>query len=333
LNRDAAFTLAAVALVAALYFLLQISLPVARLERPVEVRVQKGMSFTQAARLLVEHGLIRDPYPLIAVAGISGLHKRLRPGYYSFSGRLSPWEVLEILGKGDIRRHHVTVIEGDTLREIKRKLIREGVMKAEDFERLSADREFLLSMDISAPSLEGYLFPDTYGFPKGVGPEEALEIMVRRLRGKYDEKLMERTREMGLSEREVLTLASIIEKETAMGGERSMISAVYHNRLRRGMRLQADPTAIYGIKPQSAGITGRDVRLRTRYNTYYINGLPPGPIASPGIESIRAALYPADVPYLYFVAKGSGGHTFSSTLRAHQRAVRKLRAVRAGSGG
>jgi UPF0755 protein len=149
--------------------------------------------------------------------------------------------------------------------------------------------------------------------------------MVARLWAEYDPELRARTVEAGMSIREVLTLASIIEKESVLPEERALISAVYHNRLRRRMRLQADPTAIYGVKLQREGVTALDIRRKTKYNTYHIAGLPPGPIASPGIASIRAALYPAEAPYLYFVAKGAGAHAFSATLRDHRRAVREYR--------
>jgi UPF0755 protein len=328
-NRYAAFAVAGIFVVAFMYFVLQVSFPLVKLKGPVEVRVEKGMSFRQAARLLRERGLIRDPYPLIVAARVTGLQRTLKPGYYSFNGTLSPWMVFQILRKGDIVESEVTVIEGDTLREIKLKLAHEGLVAGEEFERLSTDREFLLKLNVRAPSLEGYLFPDTYKFYKGVEPVEVLEIMVRRLREKYDGDLMARTSEMGLDERSVLTLASIIEKETSVDEERQIISAVYHNRLRRRMPLQADPTAVYGIKPQGAGISRKDIRRRTKYNTYFIRGLPPGPIASPGLLSIRAALYPADVPYLYFVADGNGTHTFSTTRREHERAVKRYRAARA----
>jgi UPF0755 protein len=328
MNRLAATALAGIGLVVSMYFVFQMTFPIVRLESPVEIRVDKGMSFRQAASLLKDRGFVRDPHPLILTAKISGLQRTLKPGYYSFKGALTPWKAYRILSKGEIVQSEVTIIEGDTLMEIREKLAAEGLVAEEEFDRLSTDRGLMKKLDVDAPSLEGYLFPDTYRFYKGVGPSEALEIMVRRLREKYNGELRARTGEIGLDERSVLALASIIEKEASVDDERRIISAVYHNRLRKGMRLQADPTAIYGIKPQSEGVTIKDIRRKTEYNTYFIKGLPPGPIASPGLESIKAALYPADVPYLYFVADGSGAHIFSTTQKEHLRAVRKYRASR-----
>jgi len=183
------------------------------------------------------------------------------------------------------------------------------------------DRKFLDSLDIDAPSLEGYLYPDTYRLPKGIEPEEIFTIMVQRMREKFDESLRRRAEELGMTENEVLTLASIIEKEAMYEREMPLISAVYHNRLKRGMKLQADPTVLYGVRDKDRRIRYIDLKRSTPYNTYVIEGLPPGPIASPSIESIRAALYPADVDFLFFVSKNDGTHYFSRTGQEHRRAV------------
>jgi UPF0755 protein len=305
-----------------------------RLAAPVEVRVERGMSFRQAALRMKESGVVRYALPLVVAARATGLDDRLRPGYYSFGGDTTPWGVFRALSEGRVVEAVVTVIEGDSLHEVKGKLSERGLVSTADFDRLAHDSAFLARLSVEATSLEGYLFPDTYRFYKGAEPEEVLGAMVRRLREQYAGDLPSRARLMGLSEREVLTLASIIEKEARSEAERPLVSAVYHNRLRRGIPLQADPTAIYGIKPQCEGVTLEDVRRKTAYNTYFIKGLPPGPIASPGLASIKAALYPAEAPYLYFVASGDGTtHTFSATLKEHERAVRKYRLARAQAGG
>lgn len=328
MGKNTVFILASVMLLALLYSTLQLVVPKVSVFPPIEAKIEKGMSFTQAVTLLKEQGLIDDVKPFIALSRLTGLHRKLTPGYYLFYGTLSPWDVFKILKEGRIVRWEVTVVEGDTISDVKEALVEKGVMSAERFNSLAADPVFLSGLDINAPSLEGYLYPDTYRIPKGTEPEEVLEMMVKRLRKVYDAELMDRTHELGLDERSVLTLASIIEKEAVIDRERPIISAVYHNRLDRGMPLQADPTAIYGIKPQSYGITKRDVRRKTRYNTYFIKGLPPGPIAAPGIKSIRAALYPADVPYLYFVSNNNGTHTFSVTLKEHREAVDTYKSIR-----
>lgn len=326
--KNAVFILISIVVLVLSYSTLQMAVPKANIYPPIEVKVEKGMSFTQAVDLLKEQGLISDRALFIALGRLSGLHRRLTPGYYMFFGKMSPWDVFKSLRHGLIISWEVTVVEGDTLSDISNTLAEKGIMSEEKFDSLATDHSFLASLDIDAPSLEGYLYPDTYRIPKGAKPEEVLEMMVKRLREVYDSRLMKRTHELGLDELSVLTLASIIEKEAVIDRERPIISAVYHNRLQKGMPLQADPTAIYGIKPQSAGITGRDIRRRSKYNTYYIKGLPPGPIASPGVKSIRAALYPADVPYLFFVSKNDGTHAFSVTLEEHREAVETYKSLK-----
>jgi UPF0755 protein len=174
---------------------------------------------------------------------------------------------------------------------------------------------------VDAPSLEGYLYPDTYKFSKGIKPETIFKRMVQRLKENFDEPLRKRSEELGMSENEVLALASIIEREAIYDIERPKISAVYHNRLKKNMRLQADPTVLYGVKKRWKRIRYRDLKRETPYNTYRFKGLPPGPIASPGIKSIRAALYPSDDDYLYFVAKNNGWHYFSKSNAEHSKAV------------
>lgn len=314
----AAVSLAALAL---LYSYSQLMVPVAHVQEMFEVKVEKGESFSSAVAKFDEQGLIKDPTVFSALGRITGIDRRLIPGYYQFYGTIRPWDVFRMLREGKIVGWQFTVVEGDTLRIIKRKLADEGIVPEEEFDALVADPAFLEELGVGAPSLEGYLFPDTYAISKGATAREVIEMMVRRLDEVYDSKLARRAERMGLTRREVLTLASIIEKEAILDSERPVISGVYHNRLEIGMPLQADPTAVYGIKPMSRGVTRTDIRRRTDYNTYHIKGLPPGPICSPGYKSIRAALYPADVPYLYFVANFQGGHTFSVTLDEHISAI------------
>lgn len=311
---------------AAFYVFMQLFVPVADLKGPVDVMVDKGMSFRQAAGLFSAQGLIRDVNVFSALGRAAGIHKKLRPGYYRFEGGVRPIDVYYALRDGRIIRWEITVVEGETLEDIRRKLLSKGVMAGGDFDGLVKDKAFSSLMGISAPSFEGYLFPDTYSIPKGTEPKEVLGMMVRRLREMFDDELTGKMRSMGFDERRLLTLASIIEKEARVDSERPVVSAVYHNRLRRGMPLQADPTAIYGVKSQREGITKKDLLRRTDYNTYVIKGLPPGPIASPGFASIRAALYPANVPYVFFVSNNDGTHTFSATFEEHKRAVELYRA-------
>ncbi|MEJ2184003.1 MAG: endolytic transglycosylase MltG [Nitrospirota bacterium] len=309
---------------AALYGYMQMARPLAH-DAPQEVEIVQGMNFREAVGLLKTEGLIRNPKLFTALGELTGLDKRLIPGRYVFPRHSSPWTVFRTLGKAEPVPWEITIFEGEGLHEIRRKLADEGLVSEEDFDRLATDKGFLSSLGVEGPSLEGYLFPDTYRLHKGLPAEEILGMMVRRLREKFDQPLRRRARAMGMTELEVLTLASIIEREAMADGERYIISGVYHNRLERGMPLQADPTAIYGVRPLSEGVTREDLKNKTPYNTYTFKGLPPGPIASPGLESIKAALYPAKVPYLYFVSNGDGTHTFSATMEEHLAAVREYK--------
>jgi UPF0755 protein len=293
--------------------------------KSIEIEIPRGSTFTQAVEILSKERLVRDKKLFLLIGRISGMDRKIKAGYYSIRGPLNPLTIFRMLKKGQIIEYEITVVEGDSLREIGKKLSEKNIINEEDFKELSSDEDFLSSHEIDAPTFEGYLFPDTYKVPKGMDPEETIDLMIDRMREKYSDELRGRAAELGLSEREVLTLASIIEKEAETDAERPLISAVYHNRLRKGILLQADPTSIYGIKSSGERITEKDIRRKTPYNTYVIKGLPPGPIASPGIKSIRAALYPAKVPYMFFVSNNDGTHTFSVTPAEHQVAVEMYR--------
>jgi UPF0755 protein len=290
-------------------------------DKDIEIEIPKGSTFRHAVEILSKERLTRDKLLFLAIGRISGLDRKIKAGFYSIHGSMSPLSILKMLRRGQIIEYEVVILEGDSLREIGGKLAEKGIIKKDDFMKLSSNKDFLSPYDIKAPTFEGYLFPDTYKIPKGMDPEEAIGIMINRMREKYNAEMRVRASELGLSEREVLTLASIIEKEAKVNEERPLISAVYHNRLKKGIPLQADPTCIYGIKSFGEEITEKDLRRKTRYNTYIIKGLPPGPIASPGLKSIIAALYPAKVPYIFFVSNNDGTHTFSVTPREHQLAV------------
>jgi UPF0755 protein len=314
-------------LVFPLYVLIQFFVPAYDSPTPIEVEIPAGASYAKAVDILADNKLIRDKFLFYTLGRIVGLDKKLRAGYYHFWSSISPFDVFMQLKYGRIIEHDITVVEGDDLRDIAGKLEKDDIIPAAAFLKAASDRSLLDALDIKAPSAEGYLYPDTYKLHKGVKPEEVIKLMVGRLRSSYTPDLLERMKRLDLTESQTLTLASIIEKEAAVDRERSIVSAVYHNRLRKGMPLQADPTAIYGVKGSRAKITGSDLRNRTSYNTYVIQGLPPGPIASPGIKSIRAALFPADVPYIFFVARGDRTHIFSISLADHNNAIRLVRAA------
>lgn len=308
-----------------LYASLQLFIPLPLGNRTIEFEIPQGATYRQVVEALASRGLVRDKWIIYLLGRTTGIDRRIKAGYYPLWGTMSPFEIFLAIREGRIIEYEITVVPGDSLREISDKFAVLTGVDQKDFDKACRDRGFLDSLDIEAPSLEGYLFPDTYRFPKGLDVEEILTLMVNRLREQYDEDILGRMLEMNLSERDMLILASIVEKEAVVDGERPVIAAVYFNRLRKGMPLQADPTAIYGVKASSEKITREDLIRKTPYNTYLIRGLPPGPIASPGLKSILATLEPAAVPYLYFVSNNDGTHRFSVTHDQHSEAVKVYR--------
>src|SRR4030042_3566301 len=326
MKRNIIFILASIILLCCIYVAVELLTPLPTGGKNIEIKIPEGATFRQAVEILSQEKLMRDKGLFLFIGRISGLDRKIRAGYYSITGSLSPLDIFKMLKRGQIIEYEITIVEGDSLREIAEKLSEKGIINKENFMTLSSDEAFLALYDINAPTFEGYLFPDTYKIPKGMDPEYAIGMMINRMREKISSKLYARASELGFSERKILTLASIIEKEAVTDEERPLISAVYHNRLRKKIPLQADPTAIYGIKSFREKITVKDLRRRTPYNTYVINGLPPGPIASPSVKSIIAALYPADVPYIYFVSNDDRSHHFSVTAEEHLAAVKAYRA-------
>lgn len=317
--------LAAILFMSGIYFAIEMLMPVQQGNRNVEIQIPKGATFRLAVDILYSERLIPDRKIFMLVGRLSGADRRIRAGYYSMWTGMNPLEILKILRKGKIIEFEVKILEGDSLIEIAETISRTGIATTGEVKALASDPDFLEAYEISAPSIEGYIFPDTYLVPKGIKLEDAVGNMIHRMRQKYSDDLASKASELGMSETEVLTLASIIEKEAVIDDERPLVSAVYHNRLRKHMPLQADPTAIYGVKSSKEKITRSDLVRKTPYNTYVVNGLPPGPIASPGLKSIIAALNPAKASYLYFVSNNDGTHKFSNTLSEHAEAVKAYR--------
>lgn len=308
-----------------IYMFFQLAIPASPNKGPEEVYIKEGLTFRQTARLLADKGYIRD-WRLFSIMGrLLGADRRVKPGYYAFNGEISPWMILNMLRGGRLVQKEITIVEGENLADIKQKMILRGIMNGADFDRLSTDKTFLESLKVDGPSLEGYLYPDTYRFPKGTPPEQVLTTMVQRLYEVYTGDLVARAGELGLDTKSVLTLASMIQKEALKDQERPLISAVFYNRMKIGMPLQSDPTAVYGLRTDK--VTKADLLRNTSYNTYKIKGLPPGPICCPGLTSIEAALHPAKVNYLYFVANYDGTHTFSSSYDRHLKAVSHSRVL------
>jgi UPF0755 protein len=290
-----------------------------------EIEIPHGATFRQAIEILHSQKLIRDKNIFLLLGRLTGADRRIRAGFYSIWSNMSPLDIFRIIRSGQIIEYEIKILEGDSLLEISEQFEKTQIMNKEKFLELATDRDFLDSYEIEANSIEGYIFPDTYKIPKGVLPEDAVGSMIDKMREKFSYELLSRMDEKDMTENEVLTLASIIEKEAVVDSERALISAVYHNRLKKKMLLQADPTAIYGIKSSREKITRTDLLRITPYNTYKIKGLPPGPIASPGLKSIEAALYPANVPYIYFVSLDDRTHQFSTTAEEHLEAVKLYR--------
>jgi UPF0755 protein len=311
--------LAAVPLLEFGLFLLRPAAPAA----PAAVELPPGTSLAEVARRLEAQGVVRSAAGFRLLARLRGASRAVQAGTYDFAAPATPGEVLGRLVAGDVRRLRLTIPEGWTLREIAARVEAGGLGSARTFLRLANDPQFIASLGISAASLEGYLFPETYLIAAGTPEERLIRTMVEQLRSRLAPDLIEGAAKAGLDLHDLLTLASIIQKEAGSREEMPLISAVFHNRLKRGMRLQADPTVIYGLARFNGNLTRRDLTTPTPYNTYSIAGLPPGPIASPGEEALRAAAFPASAGYLYFVARGDGTHVFSLTLPEHNRAVRR----------
>jgi len=279
------------------------------------VTVAPGQPFNQVATRLEKEGVVDSALGLKLLARLQGAARQVQAGNYEFSSPASPREVLARLVSGDVRRLRFTVPEGLTLAEIAAKLEAEGFGRARAFLELSGDQGFIRGLDLPGPTLEGYLFPETYTVTAGMPERELVEAMVRELRRRLSPELVAQATGRGLNVHQLLTLASIIQKEAGNLAEMPLISAVFHNRLKRGIALQADPTVIYGVKDFDGNLTRKHLNTPTPYNTYLRRGLPPGPIANPGEDALRAAAEPAPAEYLYFVARGDGTHAFSSTLR------------------
>lgn len=295
------------------------------------VLIEEGASLRQVAADLEKKGIIRNRAFFLLWARLKGYGKRIKFGEYSLSPAMPPVKIFHILTRGIIITHPFTFPEGFSAEQIAETLERNKNIKVEKsaFLSLVNDPALIKRLGISGESLEGYLYPDTYQFSRMQSAGSIIEVMT----GRFNEVIspfMGRIEEIGMSLKEVVTLASIVEKETGAAEERPLIAGVFLNRLKKGMRLDSDPTVIYGIENFNGNLTRDDLKRYTAYNTYVIKGLPPGPICNPGIESIRAVIYPAATDYLYFVSKNDGSHFFSRTMEEHNRAVNSYQKKRSG---
>jgi len=289
----------------------------------VDIPPHQGL--TGVAGRLDEAGVIRSPLGFMLLALARGTARSLKAGEYEIPQGSNTLAVLTLLEGGRVRQHAVLFREGGTLTELARILETERLARSDDVHRVARDPVFLKTLDVQAETLEGYLYPDTYQFVKGMTTEEILARMVARMRDQISPDLLERARARELNVHQVLTLASIIEKEAVVRGEMPLISAVFWNRLKIDMPLQADPTVQFAVGKDGKALTRADLQVDSPYNTYRRQGLPPGPIASPSRAAIEAAVKPAAVNYLYFVSVDDRRHHFSANLAEHNAAVTQYR--------
>lgn len=295
----------------------------------VRVVIPPGASFATATDSLARRHVVGSPKLFRLYAKLTRRDRALKPGTYLLKPGTSWNALLDALTQGKGLVHTLTIPEGWALSQIVPALARSLGAPVESVRVAAADTALRHELDLPTPTLEGYLFPDTYTFPDGTTPRQAVTMMVRRFEQAWTPEWSMRIDTLGMSRHDVVTLASIVEREAKLPEERAVIAAVYVNRLKKGMLLQADPTVQYARGQHTARVMYNDLRIDSPYNTYKHAGLPPGPIGSPGAASLQAALYPANVPYLYFVAFPDGHHEFRATFAEHVAAVSEARRARA----
>jgi len=287
------------------------------------ITIEENDSFASVLNHLQEDGILKGTYLFKAMAVISGVDKSLSPGRYDFSGKVSQYSILKKLKNRDIATIMVTIPEGSTVYETAGIFAHALNIDSANFVSHAFDTSFT-SQKYGYEGLEGYLFPETYRLWYGIDADDIIDIMVREFKKKTDGIFKNLPGEFKTAG-EAVVMASIIEAEARLDSEKKVISSVYHNRLRKGMLLQADPTVIYGLGGLDRPLYYRDLKIESPYNTYLNKGLPPGPINSPGMAAIEAALDPDNTSYLYFVADGTGKHVFSATLTEHNRAKYRIK--------
>jgi UPF0755 protein len=286
------------------------------------ITIREGMSLKEVASALKGNGIITNKDLFMLWTRLLGNSRKIKAGEYLLNSGMAPVRIIEILTRGIIITYPVTVPEGFSIEQIGGILAANGLADKKLFVSLAHEPGVIKKYGISGPSLEGFLYPDTYQFGKGLPPSLIIDVMVKRfweIAGPY----MDRIKDLKMTVEEVVTLASIVEKEAGTAEEMPLIASVFLNRLRKGMRMESDPTVIYGMNDFTGNLTRKDLLESTPYNTYVIRGLPPGPISNPGLASIKAVLYPAETDYLYFVSKNDGTHYFSASIEEHNRAVWK----------
>jgi UPF0755 protein len=298
--------------------------PPPSLAPPAEVSIEKGQSFRSVARSLKQAGVVRSSTAMVLYGALTGKARRIQPGDYEFKGEERIPEVMRHLVNGDFVSIVVTIPEGLTVHQIAERIAATSLVCQPEFEDAAHDGALIKALGLMPLGAEGYLFPATYKFSPRAKLNEVLSAMLMRFFQVLTPQAEDRMFQLGLTPRELVTMASIVEKEAKVAGERPLIASVFYNRIRLGMPLQSDPTAEYSFEGESESAAAA-VRVPTTFNTYSFAGLPPGPIANPGQRSIEAALYPAKSDYLYIVARDDGTHVFSKSYEEHQKAIALLR--------
>jgi UPF0755 protein len=305
-------------------FYFQAAYSVSEKYKSTPFRIEKGMTLKRVSIKLKEKQLIRSSLSFQILAYVKGQQNKLKAGEFKLSPSMPPLELLETITSGKTILYEVTIPEGLRITEIANLLNEKKIVPAEDFIKWARSKELIDFFGLPGASLEGYIFPDTYRLSKNIHAKELIKKMTETFFKKASKpEYRERAKKLGFDFNEIVTLASIIEKETGQAVERKKISSVFHNRLKKNMRLQSDPTVIYAIPNFDGNIRKKDLSMKSPYNTYKVKGLPPGPIANPGHASIVAALYPETSKHLYFVSRQDGSHQFSNNLKDHNIAVRK----------
>ena len=298
------------------------------MEKVSKLKISHGQSLAAISSMMSQKNIISNQWVFEVVTKLKGLDKSIQVGTFRFNSTHTNQDIINNLVFGRPDRKKITFLEGWNIKQVSEHLA--DVMKFEYDEVISLlkDEDFISDLNINSKTLEGYLFPETYYFFEGVDKKTIIKRLVKEHFSFWNEENILKADELGFTPIEIVTLASIIEGEAIYDSERPIISAVYHNRLKKGMKLQADPTVQYIIKDGPRRLLNKDLRIKSLYNTYMYKGLPPGPINSPGLQSLLAALNPQINNYFYFVAKGDGYHTFSKNEKEHERAKRAFQRVR-----
>ncbi len=293
-----------------------------------DVPILPGSSAREIAQTLKKDRILSFETPFLVLSKVTGLHRKLKAGLYRMDSRMSLWGVLGVLSAGKSELMIFCVPEGFTVYQIAQLAASKNIVLAEDFMRAAEDAKLAKSLGLSANQLEGFLFPETYRLPLGVGPEAMASLMVNYFHRMVGEGYVEKAKKQGLTLFQAVILASIVEKEAHLDSERPIIAGVLLNRLRRNMRLEVNATLNYVLENKRAWLTHNQLNTRSPYNTYLKRGLPPTPICNPGISSLKAVVNPVPSEHLFYVALGDGSHLFADTFDEHRANIRRVKQLR-----